>query len=66
MSDSFQRGIERAFARRKQQQREYQRPVVIKSPGNKGKVNIFSGFDEEIYKTMIISEMIKLIHKTKE
>jgi hypothetical protein len=65
MIDAYKRGLERAFARKKEQQRELQQLTAIKPIEIKVKVNVASGFDEELYQATIINKMIQLIRKTK-
>ncbi|MFT4456484.1 hypothetical protein [Pseudomonas sp. RTCS2] len=60
MSDAFQRGIQRAFARKKN---NVASTKPIKVTQAKSAVKAVTGFDEELYRTIIISKMIKLIHK---
>lgn len=64
MSDAFQRGIERAFALRKNNIATFIKPTKVNQ--SKPVVKAVTGFDEERYRTTIISKMIYLIHKTKE
>ncbi|GLO16411.1 hypothetical protein PPUJ20028_49970 [Pseudomonas putida] len=59
MSDAFQRGLERAFARKKNNVASAKPKVTQAKPV----VKAVTGFDEELYRTTIISKMIKLIHK---
>lgn len=60
MSDAFQRGIERAVARKKNNVGNIKPVKVVQE---KPVVKAVTGFDEEAYRTTIISKMIKLIHK---
>lgn len=60
MSDYFQRGIERALARKKNNVASI-KPIEATQANPVTKV--VAGFDEELYQTTIISKMIKLIHK---
>lgn len=61
MSDAFQRGLERAFARKKNNVN-----ASIKSVSVKPIAKVATGFDEVLYQVTIINKMIKLIRKTKE
>ncbi|WP_410953266.1 hypothetical protein [Pseudomonas sp. S1(2024)] len=63
MSNAFQRGIERAVARKKNNVGNI-KPVKVAQ--EKPVVKAVTGFDEEVYRATIISKMINLIHKQKE
>lgn len=61
MSDAFQRGIERAVARKKNNVGNI-KPVKVTQ--SKPVVKVVTGLDERLYQATIIRKMIKLIHKT--
>lgn len=62
MPDAFQRGLQRAFTRKKNNVAISAKPVKVAQA--KPTVKALARFDEELYKTTIISKMINLIHKT--